>query len=344
MAIQDVKITDLDPIPSLRDKDLFLVAHPLFNSDGSIIANNRYTSNSLSGGALRNTVENWELSVQNHWYFNGGPDNIPSQTTKLEIDDLISALEDDSKLTSIVDDTNQNGWYYKLSSSVLQKENDGVTQSLSVRNDSIPNIDFVQRAIAKSYKSLLNQLTTIISQNGSSQFIPSHVGEIVITTRFSHADNTINDTNIRKFYGYGQKINGVQYPNTQWIQHSGYLLSGASSGVSSGSGHNNKDGGALTERVSVHLPNHRHYFEKSHNHSIGGVSVKVGWKEYNSWGSGGTKYSFPGPTGSGSIDGDANTKSASVAGNTTLSGSADVSTTISTLPPVKRVYIWERIS
>ena len=122
MAIQDVKITDLDPIESLRDKDLFLVAHPLFNSDGSIIANNRYTSNSLSGGALRNTVENWELSVQNHWYFNGGPDNIPSQTTKLEIDDLISALEDDSKLASIVNDTNQNGWYYKLSSSVLQKE------------------------------------------------------------------------------------------------------------------------------------------------------------------------------------------------------------------------------
>ena len=376
MAIQDVKITDLEQVELLRDKDLFLIAHPLYNSDGSIIENNRYTSNSLSGGGLMHTIEQHDLCVVNHWHFHTTVENIPTQDIKLETDDFISALEDDEKLSSIINDM-QPGWYKDLSSSAIQLSNSGDTQSISVINNGIPNIDFVERAIAGAYQSLLNQLTTIISPSGDSHFIPTHVGEIVYSTRFSKADYSedgcitagfnLNDpsqaTNIRQFYGYGQKINGVQYPNTKWIPHSDYFLRGANTLDNVSKNHNSFDYGQDEVKMTSNmLIQHNHPITKSTSKidasfTKPSVSVSV---------PGGKFAKPPEGRGSGTSGGKSGTYNAKESSRVACSvkvsgGSVNISvgnggttnnagqpssniTPIPTLPKYKNVYIWERIA
>lgn len=367
MAVKNVKITELDPVTFLKENDLFLIANPLYNSDGSIIANNRYTSNSLSGGALKKSFENYELSVESTWRFKGGPEHIPEQTTKLEISGFVEALKDPDYLSSIADDSLPGGWYAGLSSSVVQHgENDGVVDSLSTPNSGIPNIDFVERAIAGAYQSILDQFKNIVTSSGDSHFIPSHVGEIVYSTTLApkpsvpgwKSGETINqsdnnqDAELKKRYGYGQNIDGVQYPNTKWIQHSGYFLRGAPTGVISASTSTGLGGSDKKTLTVPNLPAHNHtatFAGTGSNGSTGKITVKgnipyvIGTAaDAHQQGNPGTSSCYPGGTTSVTLTGNGVnvtvTPTGTVSVNDTGSG-----TPFDIVPLYKNVYIWERI-
>lgn len=358
MAEIDVKITDLEPVSTIQPNDLFLVSKA-FMTSGVLNLQMPYTSNALSGASLsselKKNLENDTLSINNTWHFHGGVNHIPTQDAKLNVDDLSSALEDETRLSSIINDE-KDGWYKGLSSSVLQnnQQKNGETQSISVVNNSVPNIDFVERAVAIAYQSLLNQLTNIV--NGA--FIPSQIGDIVFSTKLSTASDDTDgngvpsENNIRRYYGYGQVINGVHYPNTKWIQHSGYFLRGADENVSFNNNTNdgNSFGGSDEKTYEVPLKSHYHKLgpSASNNGSISGsgsaltsISVKGDRAEVNSSESGWAVTSVTGNSGSINISGsfsfDANAK-------TNSTGEDPAKMTINTIPRYKNVYIWERIA
>lgn len=357
MAIQNVKITELDPVDFLKETDLFLLADPIYNTDGGIITNNRYTSNSLSGGALKHSIENYKMEIGGHWKFKGGPDNIPEQTTKLETSGFVDALKTPEKLNSLTNDSNPNGWYYGLSSSIIQKENDGTSDSLSVLNSSIPNVDFVQRAIAGAYKVIIDQLTNIITPTGSAGFIPSHIGQIIVSTTLSTASDELeekdnpNENNVRRYYGYGQNINGVQYPDTKWIQHYDCFLRGNTSNVMSNDNvlTSNSHGGTDTQSYDVPLKSHDHALGNkfSDNATVTGKVTAGGWLSTTTTEAERpsvprtviTKVTLHGSEFSisnGRVSFNANAK-------TETSGDSE-QLTITHLPKYKNVYIWERIA
>lgn len=352
MAYIDVKITDLTQVSSIKNDDLFLVSHPLIDSDGAL-QDTPYTSNSISGGALSSTLrelfENHTLCVDNgDWHFHTTIENIPTQDFKLQIDQFIDALELSTKLTSIIQDDDPSGWYHGLSSSFLQNpaNRSGTAQSLSVLNNSIPNVDFVERAIAGAYRSLLNQLTTIISPDGNSHFIPSHIGEIIHSTRLS------SETLVRNVYGHGQVINGIQYPDTHWKKHSGYFLRGANSSQPDNNNKNDANfngGGQDSFRIGTgNLPNH------THSATFTGSSSSFSGSFTSS---GSFLYTLGSTTASGKNNQAATpTKftskvSGSIKGSVTPKGSVSVTgggkgtpDTIDNRPVYKNVFIWERVS
>lgn len=385
MAYIDVKITDLSQISSIKKDDLFLISHPLKDSDGAFLQT-PYSSNSISGGALSSTLrEMFETNTlcvsTGDWHFHTTIENLPTQDFKLQINNFINALETSDKLTSIVHDDNANGWYHKLSSSFLQNPDNrsGVAQSLSVLNNSIPNVDFVERAIAGAYQSLLNQLTTIITPTEDAHFVPSHVGEIVHSTTLEKSTSvngwksgeTVNqsaagryDAAIRKRYGYGQTINGVTYPDTAWILHSGYFLRGADSGVSHGENHNVTDAGQDSVKMTTnHLIEHNHTLTTATTKITAtftkpSISVKVPANSFaagpsgNGAGTSGGKSATWNPLVTSSItcsaglgdDGKVDIKIGSDGKTNNTGKSAANITPIPTIPQYKRVYIWERIA
>lgn len=367
----DVKITDLEEIARINNGDLFLIAHPLGQVDGNPIANYPYTSNSISGGALSSSLrEMFESNTvcvdTGDWHFHTTIENIPTQDVKLNTDDFISALEDADHLSSIIHDDDSNGWYHRLSSSYLQdpSKRSDLAQSLSVTNNSIPNIDFVERAIAGAYQSLLNQLTTIISPSGDSHFIPSHIGQMVITTKYStneysedgvtttgfNLQDPASATNIRQVYGYGQTINGVKYPNTKWILHSDYFLRGANSNVVKNST-SDGFGGQDYKDYNVPLKEHNHRLNASANPSVSGgqtasdVLTSIDGDEKYDERSGHSEDIFAynrSSNGKVSISGMSVTFNGSQA--TENSGDNNPKIRVDHLPRYKNVYIWERIA
>ena len=151
----------------------------------------------------------------------------------------------------------------------------------------------------------------------------SHVGQII--------ESTTLDTEA--------KVKAVYGASTSWIQHTGYMLRGASSGVVSGTQGQNNDGGADSVTVSS-VASHNHT-QNSHNHTQNAHAHNC-----NVMGSGLTgAYPFNAAYG--------NAATATVLTNsTTATNQAKTATnqangsdyTVSTLPKYKNVYIWERIA
>lgn len=385
----DVKITDLDQIQELKNSDLFLIAHPMAQVDGNPIANYPYTSDSISGGALssaiKHALEGDNLSISGNWNFHTNEKNIPTQDVHFSTGNFITALETTSCLTSMVNDGDEDGWYFNLPTSFCQdpdKRSD-TAQSLSVTNNSVANIDFVERAIAGAYKSLLNQLTTIITPNGDSHFIPSHVGEIIYSTTLPPASSApawetgrtitqsiqdgINceDALVKKRYGYGQVINGVQYPDTKWIQHIGYFLRGGNSSGeyivvsgntgkpnSDGTWNNNAGGGKDSINITVdQLPLHNHTATFSGSESSGttgeitvsGNIPYVKGTNADSHSGQGSSSCKPGGTTKVTLTGDSKTIKITPRGTVAVNNTGN-GQPIDNKPFFKNVYIWERIS
>lgn len=148
--------------------------------------------------------------------------------------------------------------------------------------------------------------------------IPSHIGEIIMSTTLSSL------AAVRQVYG----------TDTTWIQHSGYMLRGATSGVTAGSA--SYTGGADSVTVSS---------VASHKHDVQAVSIAS---------SGGHQHALPynGVGGNGYVSYKLSTTKE---GDTALSGGDHTHTvpkhttdnkganyTVNTLSKYKSIYIWER--
>ena len=345
MAYLDVKITDLAEISSIKNTDLFLVSHPLRDSTGAL-QQTPYTSNSICGGALsgaiKNALEGDDLSVSGKWTFHTSDNNLPTQDFRYAIGDFLNALKSDD-LSSIVSDTNSSGWYYNLPTSFVQKadQRSGTEQSLSVTNNSIANIDVVQRMVAGAYQSLLNMIKNTFAGQSTS-FVPSHVGQII------HSTTLNSESAVRAVYGDGQSRNGIKYPDTHWIQHSGYFLRGGtnvSAGKNNQSDANFKGGGEPSKSYNVPLKSHTHTIKNlSHSHGAGSMKVSTyGYKTLDVEYSTHAKVNSVNGTTSRSVSG----STGSALGGTyttTAAGEASAKITVDHIPVYKNVYIWERIS
>ena len=139
----------------------------------------------------------------------------------------------------------------------------------------------------------------------------SYVGMIIHSTTLNTADK------VKAFYG-----------GTTWIQHSGYVLRGATSGVTANSA--TKTGGADSVTLSVNqMPSHSHT-HNAHQHKYGAT--------YQYMGDGsGTGYTLLKTKNADTGQGDYYTTS-----TTTSEQAKGGSTAVSTLPNYKSVYIWER--
>ena len=138
----------------------------------------------------------------------------------------------------------------------------------------------------------------------------SHVGQIIESTTLA----TLED--VQAIYG----------SDTTWIQHTGYVLRGAISGVVAHQAQN--DGGADSVTVSSvanhnHTQNQHHHQWNKNNNGIGGLAQDQDYKWGNSY--------FRFNNGGG------------VTGETTATNIANgANYTVNTLPKYKNVYIWER--
>ena len=106
----------------------------------------------------------------------------------------------------------------------------------------------VKDATARDGISALDTRVTALEQSSS---FPSHIGMIVESTTLD------TEAKVKALYGN----------NTSWIQHTGYMLRGANSGVSSGAGHNVSDGGNDNAIIPYH--NHTVPSGGQHSHMVG---------------------------------------------------------------------------
>ncbi len=140
----------------------------------------------------------------------------------------------------------------------------------------------------------------------------SHIGQII--------ESTTLDTEA--------KVKAVYGVSTSWIQHTGYMLRGASSSVTAN--HTGNDGGADSVEVSS---------VASHNHSTSSDGAHAHIVPYS--GTGGNGYaSYKLAAGQESTVGIPSNGSAH---NHTITNKG-ANYTVNTLPKYKNVYIWERVS
>lgn len=205
---------------------------------------------------------------------------------------------------------------------------DGVTITIAKIYDLVGNI-VLKKVTDTSFK--------FTKKDGAIQF--SHIGQIIESTTL----NTL--AKVQEIYG----------TNTTWIQHTGYVLRGASSGVVSNS--SIKTGGSDDAIV----PYHRHSVSRAqlaesnggHQHNIaanavasqsvnlGNNYVGVGYSENNDY-----SYWLHG-TSTGANIGLTSSNGAHQhyisAHNTDYAGTSG-NTTNANIPNYKSVYIWERVS
>lgn len=135
----------------------------------------------------------------------------------------------------------------------------------------------------------------------------SHIGQIIQSTTLDTIEKVI-----------------AAYGGTTWIQHSGYFLYGATSGVTANSA--TGDGGEATHILTENeMPSHTHT-QDQHRHNLGERSVYVGN------GSAIAVVSY-----GGGSDNNALTGYSTASNQNTGGGQAH-----NNMPPYKNVYIWER--
>ena len=148
MAVVDVKITDLDPVDKLRDSQLFLIADPLYDSNGTPIPNNLYTSNSISGGSLYGAIKDRlvssDLSVSGEWSISNL--NIPTRYNYNTFKEIVLNEADREDML------NRRGKYENMEKNNLRGLD--TVDSLSVKYGYVPNFDYVHRLVGFVFDTL----------------------------------------------------------------------------------------------------------------------------------------------------------------------------------------------
>lgn len=152
----------------------------------------------------------------------------------------------------------------------------------------------------------------IANADGTTLGAISHIGSIIMSTTL--------DTEAKVIAIYG---------GTEWIQHSGYFLRGATSDVSPDSAI--KDGGAETVTLTAAQSG-----VPAHSHPLGGTAIL-------------NNANWSGETYSGTMSGSGyvvyQRTSSQTATNKTATNNntaANASQAHNNMPPYKNVYIWER--
>lgn len=130
----------------------------------------------------------------------------------------------------------------------------------------------------------------------------------------------------------------VKFGFGQWVQHSGYMLRGATSGVKKGNeqGGTSNDGGADSVTVSS-VANHNHN-QNSHNHR---QNIEIAG--YEGWSVSQTSYmQYAGFANPASRHRAATGTNINTDGQTATNIANGANYTVNTLPKYKNVYIWER--
>ena len=140
----------------------------------------------------------------------------------------------------------------------------------------------------------------------------SHVGMIIMSTKLNTMEKVI-----------------AIYGGTTWIQHSGYMLRGASSGVTGGSGHNVSDGGVenvTLTKAQCALPEHGHgvYYKRANITVNNSGNTHVLCHSSNT---GATNWAA---------------SNANAAGAVQKNHIDNATSSHTNMPPYKNVYIWER--
>lgn len=166
----------------------------------------------------------------------------------------------------------------------------------------------------------------------------SHVGQII--------ESTTLDTEA--------KVKAVYGASTSWIQHTGYMLRGASSGVVSGSQGQNNDGGADSQSISSvashnHTQDSHNHTQNAHSHKFSSNNPTVGASTSVGTEHGGIANSNYGPNSGGawtmwSLGTNVENATATNQAKTATNQSNGATFSVSTLPKYKNVYIWERIA
>jgi len=152
----------------------------------------------------------------------------------------------------------------------------------------------------------------------------SHVGQIIHSTKLA----TLED--VQAIYG----------SDTTWIQHTGYILRGASSGVTADSAA--KDGGEDTHTLTINeMPSHTHT-QNAHSHT-----TREPW--HNGSASGTTLYGIPWVTNSSAMYNTIGNETGTFSGVSVLNATATNQNTgggaaHNNMQSYKNVYIWERVS
>lgn len=204
----------------------------------------------------------------------------------------------------------------------------------------------IKDATARSDISSLDTRVTALEQGGGGGAV-SHIGMVIHSTTL--------DTEAKVIAIYG---------GTTWIQLSGYMLRGATTGVTPNS--NTSDGGSDDAIVVSHshtTPNHSHTFTGSsstvtsgkgsaHSHGFGSGSFSgngiASGNGSNTLGNGGTAQ-FGGCFSAGSTKSESShthsvtmTPSGTIGNASPTTNSTGSSGTNANLPKYKNVYIWER--
>ena len=163
----------------------------------------------------------------------------------------------------------------------------------------------------------------------------SHIGEIIMSTTL----DTL------------AKVQAIYGSNTTWIQHSGYVLRGATSGVVANSA--TKTGGSDTHTITEsELPSHTHSIPAlsgtaasngSHTHSSNsGYQLFTNHSTVVTFNPSGSFGMNPVDAATALKANGAHTHSVTTTASTT--GAKGSGTAMSTLNSYKSVYIWERIA
>lgn len=195
---------------------------------------------------------------------------------------------------------------------------------LPVSNSALYDLDqiiFKKNSNSTWYRRSITAVWTYIKKMLSSN-TPSHVGQIIHSTTL--------DTEV--------KVKAIYGTSTSWIQHTGYVLRGATTNVSANS--NTNDGGADSVTVSS-VANHNHT-QNAHAHDLR--------QRLMNGQAGATSYGFPFQTNQsgtpytigGNVTNLLSAQGASVLNATATNNANGADYTVNTLPKYKNVYIWER--
>ena len=184
-------------------------------------------ANTLS--AMFGSILHRPRTVTKQWIFDS-KEYPPLQTTRMNAETFFNQYIIDSNNRKDIITLNGNGNYSNNNNFFPRNLDSTMLDAEDISQYSIANLDYVNRMAALLYDYWIDLLKNFSDTIAHSGMVQSAVGMFVYSTTLSKSDSSNSNSNIRKFYGMGQKLceigDKIYYaPNTSWLQHKGkYFL------------------------------------------------------------------------------------------------------------------------